>query len=161
MPPIDPRLQKLLDEAGVEYEIIHHRQDFRARATARDTRTPPQEFAKTVVLRIDGGYGLAVLPATHDVAPSCIARELGADEVELASEAQMRELMPECEVGAAPPFGTFYGLPLYASPLLARDERITFNAGTHRDAVRMAWADYQRLAKPRIVHLSHHEEGRA
>jgi Ala-tRNA(Pro) deacylase len=42
--------------------------------------------------------------------------------------------------------------------VLARDERITFNAGTHRDAVRMAWSDYERLAQPRVVSLSRHEE---
>jgi Ala-tRNA(Pro) deacylase len=53
-----------------------------------------------------------------------------------------------------------YDLPVYASPVLAEDERITFNAGTHRDAVRMAWADYARLAKPEIVHLSRHEAAR-
>jgi Ala-tRNA(Pro) deacylase len=160
MAPIDSRLQKLLDEHGVDYEIIHHREDFRARTTAEDTHTPPEEFAKTVLLRVDDGYALAVLPATHYVAPSHLARSIGAREVRLASELEMQERMPDCEVGSAPPFGVLYDLPVYASPLLAEDERITFNAGTHRDAVRMAWADYARLAKPEIVHVSRHEEAR-
>ena len=158
MAPIDSRLQKLLDEGGVEYEILHHREDFRARRTAADTHTPPQEFAKTVVVHVDDGYALAVIPATHFVAPARLARAIGADEVRLASESEMQKLMPNSELGAAPPFGMLHGLPTYASPLLAEDERITFNGGTHRDAVRMAWADYARLAKPEVVHLSHHEE---
>jgi Ala-tRNA(Pro) deacylase len=160
MAPIDPRLQKLLDEGGVEYEIVHHREDFRARRTAADTHTSPEEFAKTVVVHVDDGYALAVLPATHFVAPARLARAIGADDVRLASESEMQELMPDFQLGAAPPFGVFHGLPVYASPLLAEDERITFNGGTHRDAVRMAWADYARLAKPEVVHLSHHEEER-
>ena len=158
--PLNARLQKLLDASGVDYEIIHHRQDFRARTTAADTNTPPEEFAKTVVLWIDGGYALAVLPATHYVAPSRLARAIGADHVSLASEFEMKDLLPDCEVGAAPPFGKLFELPTYASALLAEDEHITFNAGTHRDAVRMAWADYKRLAQPRIEPLSHHEEER-
>jgi Ala-tRNA(Pro) deacylase len=87
-----------------------------------------------------------------------MARAIGADDVRLASEAEMENLLPDCEVGAAPPFGELFELPTYASPLLAEDEQITFNAGTHRDAVRMAWADYERLVRPRIEHLSHHEE---
>lgn len=157
---IDPRLQKLLDEGGVDYEVIHHREDFRARTTARDTHTPPEEFAKTVVLWIDDHYALAIVPATHNVAASRLARSIGASEVRLASESEMRDVMPDSEVGAAPPFGALYDLPVYASPLLAQDERITFNAGTHRDAVRMSWTDYQRLAEPEIVHLSHHEDDR-
>lgn len=158
MSPIQPRLQQLLDAGDAEYEILHHRPAFRARATAADTHTPAQEFAKTVVLRVDGGYALAVLPATHHVALARFARAIGADEVCLASESELQALMPDCELGAAPPFGALYGLRLYASPLLAQDEHITFNAGTHRDAVRMTWAHYARLAKPQIVPLSHHEE---
>jgi len=156
--PLNARLKKLLDASGVDYEIIHHREDFRARTTAADTNTPPEEFAKTVVLWIDDGYALAALPATHYVAPSRLARAIGADHVRLASEFEMKDLLPDCEVGTAPPFGKLFELATYASALLAEDEHITFNAGTHRDAVRMAWADYVRLAQPRIKHLSHHEE---
>ena len=160
MAPIHQRLQALLDESGVDYEIIHHREDFRARTTAADTHTPPEEFAKTVVVWVDGGYALVVLPASHFVAESRLARSVGAEKLRLATEFEMQDLLPDCEVGAAPPFGRLFDLPTYASPVLARDERITFNAGTHRDAVRMAWADYERLAEPEVVPLSRHEEER-
>lgn len=159
MARIDPRLERLLDEHGVDYEVIHHREGFRSRTTAEDTHTPPEEFAKSVLLRVDGGHALAVLPATHDVALARLAKSLGGGDVRLATESEVAERMRGSEVGAAPPFGHLYDLPLYASPLLARRERITFNAGSHRAAVRMAWSDYERLARPRIVHLSHHEDG--
>ena len=79
------------------------------------------------------------------MAPSRLARSLAADEVRLASEFEIADLCPDCEVGAAPPFGVLFDLPTYASPALARDEKITFNAGTHRDAVRISWADFERL----------------
>ncbi len=158
MAPIHLGLEKLLDEADVEYEIFHHREDFRAKTTARDTHTPVAEFAKTVLVRVDDGYALAVLPADHYVSPSRLGRSLDAEEVEVAPESVMEELMPDCEVGAAPPFGVLFALPTYACPSLARDERITFNAGTHRDAVRMAWADYERLAEPDVVAMSRHED---
>jgi Ala-tRNA(Pro) deacylase len=153
-----PTLQKLLDDEGVEYEILHHPTDYRARATAADTHTPPVEFAKAVFLWIDGGYAVAALPATHFVAPSRMARAIGADEIRLASEFEMADLCPDCEVGAAPPVGLLYGLRTYASPVLAGDERITFNAGTHQDAVRLGWADFERIASPEVVPLGRHED---
>ncbi|MBW2269116.1 MAG: deacylase [Deltaproteobacteria bacterium] len=158
--PILPRLQRLLDEADAEYQILHHPEDFRARTTAADTHTPPAEFAKTVLLWIDGGYALATLPADHFVALSRLARSIEADTVRLASEFEMNDLCPDCETGAAPPFGELFELTTYASPALARDELITFNGGSHRDAVRMSWTEYVRLAHPEIVPLSRHEEER-
>jgi Ala-tRNA(Pro) deacylase len=155
---LDPGLQKLLDEHEIEYELIHHREDVYARRTARDTHTPPGGFAKAIVVHVDGGYAMALVPSTHYLAPARFARSIGAGQVRLATELEMKRLMPGYEVGAAPPLPSLTGLRVYASPLLAHERQITFNAGTHRDALRMAWADYERLAKPEVVHLSHHEE---
>jgi prolyl-tRNA editing enzyme YbaK/EbsC (Cys-tRNA(Pro) deacylase) len=103
MAEIVKRLHELLDDSGVEYEIIHHRQDVTAEQTAADTHTPKREFAKTVFVWIDGQYALAVLPATHFVSVSKLERSLGASEVRLASEFEMGDLCLDCEVGAAPP----------------------------------------------------------
>ena len=155
---IDARLQQLLDDEGVGYEIIHHVADRRALRAAHDTRTPPREFAKVVLVHVDDGFALAVLPATHYLAPSRLAREVGARIVWLAAESEVRGVLPDFEVGAAPPFASLCGLPVYVSPLLAAGKTITFNAGNHCDALRMVWEDFARLAKPEVVHLSHHEE---
>lgn len=158
MSDVAKRLHDLLDESGVDYEIIHHKPDYRAEQTALDTHTPPKDFAKTVVLWIDGQYALAALPADHTVSERKLRRSIGAEDVRLAAEWEMEDLCPDCEIGAAPPFGVLYGLPTYVCPLLAEDEQITFNAGTHRDAVRMSWQDFERLVKPRVASMSKHED---
>ncbi len=158
MSEIARRLREQLDAADIDYEILHHAADYRARQTAADTHTPPEEFAKTIFVRIDGDYALVVIPATHSLSVRKLCSSVGAGEVELATEEEMRELCPDCDVGAAPPFGNLYGLPVYVSPLLARREKITFNAGNHRDAVRMDYRHFASLVQPRVVPLSRHEE---
>jgi Ala-tRNA(Pro) deacylase len=147
------RLLELLDDAAVEYEVIPHRPDFTAQRTAADTHTPGRQFAKTVVLEADGSYALAVLPAHHRVHFARL-RELLGTEINLASEQKVAELFPDCEVGAEPPFGNLYGLPVYVSPELAHDRYITFNGGTHHEAVRMRYADFERLVRPTILDFS-------
>ena len=157
MSEIAKRLKQFLEANGVRYETLHHPKDFTARDAAVDTGTPAAEFAKTVFVCVDGDYAMAVLPADHFVSERALEQSLDADHVRLASESQFEELCPDCELGAAPPFGNLYDLPVYVSPALARDERITFNAGTHEDAIRMAYADFERLVKPRVVHMGRHE----
>jgi Ala-tRNA(Pro) deacylase len=151
------RLKTFLDGEGVSYLVIHHRADVRAQETAADTDTPPEEFAKTVFLWVDGDPAMAVVPASRDVALGKLRRALGAAEVRLAHEREIRVLCPDCEIGAAPPFGPLYGMAVYASPALARDERITFNGGDHENALRMAWQDFARLVHPRVVPLAKHD----
>ena len=122
MAGIVPRLESFLDEHRVSYETIHHRKDYTARETAEDTHTPAKEFAKTVFLCIDGRYAMAVLPASEFISSKKVRRSLGAGEVRLATEGEVREACPDCDVGAAPPFGNLYNLPVYVSPALAKHD---------------------------------------
>jgi Ala-tRNA(Pro) deacylase len=151
------RVQQLLDAAGVDYTQILHRRDFHAANTALDTFTPPDEFAKTVFVWVDGAPAMAVLPANRQLAPSLLCRALGAKHVRVASELDLKTLCPDCEPGAAPPFGVLYDLPLYASRALEADEQITFNGGSHEQAIRMRFADWKRLASPQLVRLARRE----
>ena len=153
----EARLREYLDQQGVDYEMLHHREDFRAMATAVDTHTPPEEFAKTVFVWIDGKPAMAVLPADKQVALSKLRKALNAEEVRVATERDIRELCPDCELGAAPPFGNLYDLPVYASRSLAEDEEITFNGGSHTNAFRLAWRDYDKLVHPHVLALAKHD----
>jgi Ala-tRNA(Pro) deacylase len=151
------RLQQLLDGAGVTYTQIHHRRDYHAAKTALDTFTPPDEFAKTVFVWIDGKPAMAVLPANRQLAPSKLRKAIGASQVRLATEVDLKTLCADCEPGAAPPFGVLYDLPVFASLALEEDEEITFNGGTHDEAIRMRFEDWKKLAQPRMVRLARHE----
>ena len=157
MSGIVAKLKEFLEENGVDYEVIHHKTDYRARETARDTHTPQGEFAKSVFLLIDDQHAMAVVPASRDVAIGKLRDAVGAGEVRLASEDEFERLCPDCEVGAAPPFGNLYDLPVYVSKSLAADEQITFNAGSHSEAVRMSYRDFERLVKPRVLAVCKHE----
>jgi Ala-tRNA(Pro) deacylase len=151
------RLQQLLDAAGVEYTQIRHRRDYHASKTALDTFTPPDEFAKTVFVWVDGKPAMAVLPANKQLAPSKLRKAIGAQQVRLATETDLKTLCADCEPGAAPPFGVLYDLPVFASHALEEDEQITFNGGTHDEAIRMRFADWKKLARPKMVRLARNE----
>ena len=112
-------------------------------------RISGKELAKTVVLLVGEEMILAVLPAPNRVRLDKLAAEVG-NPVRLATEQEFSSLFPDCELGAMPPFGSLYNLPVYVDESLAADEAIVFNAGTHRDAIRMRYDDFVRLTKPRV-----------
>ena len=152
--PLAAKLRSLLERSATPFEVIHHKADHTARQTAWDTHTPPEAFAKTVFVQVDGRHAMAVLPAADELDVDKLRRGLGARSVELETESEFEHLCPDCELGAAPPFGALYDLPLYASPRLAKSGTITFNGGSHRDAVRMKYGDYERLAGPEVLPLA-------
>jgi len=145
------KLKEFLDANGVKYVSISHSQAFTAMEVAESAHVQGKEMAKTVILNVDGRLRMAVLPAIQKVDLELLRRELGAASVELALEQEFRSDFPGCEVGAMPPFGNLFGLEVLVEPRLAADREIAFNAGSHTELIRMAYQDFERLVRPRLV----------
>jgi Ala-tRNA(Pro) deacylase len=78
----------------------------------------------------------------------------GARTVSLAKEKEFSHRFPECEIGAMPPFGNLYEMPVLVDEILTQDKEIAFNAGSHRELIRLAYEDFARLVKPTILKFS-------
>ncbi|MFH5831160.1 aminoacyl-tRNA deacylase [Halalkalibaculum sp. DA3122] len=148
------RLTKYLDENDKKYVVIKHSKAFTAQEVAASAHIPGKEMAKTVMLKVDGDLKMLVLPSTHQVDFELVKQELQADEVELASEQEFNGLFPDCELGAMPPFGNLYDMETIVAESLTEDEEIAFNAGTHRELIRISFDDYKELVAPEIIHVS-------
>jgi Ala-tRNA(Pro) deacylase len=149
---VPQRLKSLLDSNHIPYQPLPHSTTYTAQGTATLMRISGKEIAKTVVLCAGTESEetiLAVVPGSKHVKLDKLAAVIGKP-VRLATELEFSPLFPDCELGAMPPFGGFYHLPVYADRSLARDEEIVFNAGTHHDAMRMTYDDFVRLAEPRL-----------
>jgi Ala-tRNA(Pro) deacylase len=149
------KLKELLDREGVKYVSIHHSPAFTAQEVAASAHIPGMELAKSVVVRLDGRAGLVVLPASQRVNFDVLKAQAGVAEARLATEQEFRDMFPDCELGAMPPFGNLYGLEVFVSKRLTEDREITFNACSHTELIRLAYADFARLAKPKVVDLTY------
>ena len=144
------RILEYLNQNGVPYNHHAHPDAYTAREVAEAEHVPTCEVAKTVVFVDENGYGMAVLSADCAVDMHELRMLLGP-RLRLATERELVDLFPECELGAMPPFGSLFRMPVYADSRLAREELIEFNVGTYRDVVRLRYRDYESLAKPIVV----------
>jgi len=148
------RLKEYLDRENVKYVSIRHSPAYTAQEIAASAHIRGQDLAKSVVVKVDGQMALAVLPASVKVDLGFLREAAGARRTELATESDFINAFPECELGAMPPFGNLYSMPVYVDERLTLDKEIAFNAGTHSELIRMPYADFARLAKPQVVRLS-------
>ncbi|MEW6750431.1 MAG: YbaK/EbsC family protein [Candidatus Latescibacterota bacterium] len=145
------KLCRFLDENGADYAFISHSPAFTAQEVAASAHIPGRQVAKTVMVKVDGKMVMAVLPALYEVDLESLREAVGAARAELAQEEEFTALFPDCTPGGMPPFGNLYGLDVLVDPSLAEDEEIAFNAGNHRDMIRMPYADFERLVQPTVV----------
>ena len=149
-------LQSYLDEMGVHYRASKHEDAFTAQDLAAAEHIPGRKVIKPVVVRADGEFVMCALPASHKIDLGELRQQLQCEEVQLADENALQEIFGDCELGAAPPIGRLYGLPTLMDESLFADDRVTFQAGTHCDAVTMTLADYRRVAQPEVAYFGRH-----
>ena len=150
------KLKDFLDKEGIEYISITHSKAFTAQKVAASAHIPGKELAKTVIVKIDGKMAMAVLPASYRVDSDLLKGALGAKTVELAQEKEFKDIFPNCDVGAMPPFGNLWDMDVFVAESLAENEEISFNAGSHTELVRMKFGDFRNLTNPVIIKYSIH-----
>ena len=147
------KLKDFLDSNQIKYRSIRHSPAYTAQEIAASAHISGKMIAKTVMIKVDGKMAMAVLPAENQVHFDFIQRALKTQAIKLAGEQEFKDMFPDCEVGAMPPFGNLYGMDVYVSETLAEDEEIAFNAGTHRELIMLSYNDFYQLAKPRIIRM--------
>lgn len=147
-------LQRVLDANHVPYAPLVHRGAYTAQELAAAEHVPGREHAKVAIVRAGKRFLMAVLSAPRKIDFRELAAVLPEKEAVLASEDEFTSLFPECEPGAMPPFGNLFGMEVIVDRSLELDEDIVFQAGSHTESVRMKYADFKRLVKPRVAEFA-------
>ncbi len=151
---IPRRIREYLESKNVAFEWLPHPEAFSAQEVAHSLHVSGKRLAKTVILDADGRLVMAVLPASHRLNLQGLRAILGAKQLEMLPESELAKIFPDCDLGAIPPLGVLYGIAVWVDRAVAESDEIVFTAGTHVDAVRIAYADFSELAKPRVGHFA-------
>jgi Ala-tRNA(Pro) deacylase len=145
------QLKEFLETNHVRYLSIDHSPTYTAQEIAAVAHVSGKQLAKTVIVKAGSQFIMVVIPATEHINFSELREWTGASEVDLARESEFKNKFPECEVGAMPPFGNLYGMPVFISDHLVTQDQIAFNAGSHSELLKMAYKDFDRLVHPKVI----------
>jgi Ala-tRNA(Pro) deacylase len=152
--PISMKLREHLEQEGVAYKHHVHAEAYTSQEIAAVAHIPGREMVKSVMLKADDELVMAVLSANDVADLDGLRDQIGCGTLRLATEDEFRNAFPSCQIGAMPPFGNIFNVPTYCELTLDQNRDIEFNAGSHFDTIRMAFADFKRLVNPRLVHFA-------
>ncbi len=156
---INERLMRLLQQNQAAYEVLPHGEAFTTQEVAQSVHVTGRVMAKVLVVREpSGSHLMVVLPASCRLDLGILSQETGRPGLALASEADLAALFPDCELGAMPPFGSLYGLPMYVDRCLEGSEKLFLQAGNHHEVVRLETKEYFRIARPLAGEFCMHRE---
>ena len=140
---IAPTLQKYLDQ-HVTYDVVQNEPTMSSTRTAQACHISGKRLAKAVVLRADGGFMLAVLPASHHIRLEDLRAQLGTN-VDFAAEGEIAGMFQDCARGAVPPVGDCYGLDWIVDDSIDDKGDVYLEAGDHATLIRMTYPQFAKL----------------
>lgn len=151
-------IAKYLESHHAPYRTRFHTRAISAPELAASTHVKGDRVAKSVIVEADGKKWIAVLPATELLDMSRLASALGASEAHLLDEHEFSHDFPECDVGAEPPFGGLFHMPVIADDTLAEQPEIVMRGGSHEEVVEMRWEDFEELEHPKVAAIGQRGE---
>jgi Ala-tRNA(Pro) deacylase len=149
------KLREYLDDNNVKYVIKTHSVAYTTPEIAALAHVPGKEWAKTVIIKIDGKLAMAVLPASYRINFDELKHAIGNKKIEMATEEEFESQFADCELGAMPPFGNLYDMDVFVAESLAEDDEITFNACSHKELMQMSYKDFEELVNPKVIKFSY------
>ena len=140
--------RQFLETCHVSFQHANHVRTVSAQRLAHEEHETGWRVVKPVLLKVGKDIVMAVLPAPLQVDLNKVKMALGRDDVSLATEDEFAALFPDCELGAEPPIGTPYGLPVYAERALRLDPYLVFRDGTHEGTFKVNTAEFLEATHP-------------
>jgi len=146
-------IRKLLDDNNVEYKCWDHPPVHTSEEAAKIRGTPLESGAKALVLRSEGKFLMVVIAGDKKMDFKKVKKAIGSDRLTLATPDEVLQVT-HCVIGAVPPFGNLFGIPVYLDKSLLRSPIINFNAGKHGTSIAMKIEEFQKAVQPTLVDVA-------
>lgn len=137
-------VKKYLAQQGGQYKVRQAQAGTDLLGCAGKANILLQQLACTQVIKDGSTFLMAVYPANHRLDLTELNSK-SRRRFESCDAAQLRELFPDCDRTALPPFGAPYGLKVIVDPALDAYEEVYFPAGLPQLFIRAGIEDFRSL----------------
>jgi len=137
----------LLDESHITYKTYQHEAVFTSQDAAKVRNTNMHQGAKALIMYADGNPIMVVVPGDMKVDTKGFKELYQVRDLRMATSEEVEQVTCVL-IGAVPPFGNIFQIPLYVDQRLRENEEIVFNAGEHTKSIQMKETDFEKVAKP-------------
>jgi len=147
------KLQSFLSEKDIKHEVMVHKPVFTSKQAAKVRGTELRQGARAIIFRVDKEFIQVVCPADKKINEAKVKEAAKTKKLKIATEQEVKKATG-CLIGAVPPFGHLFDLPVYVDKNLAENEDIAFNAGMNTKSIKMKYADWEKTVKPEVGEFS-------
>jgi nondiscriminating aspartyl-tRNA synthetase len=143
------KIKDLLEKQKIKYQLYEHEPVYTSEQAAKIRGTKLGQGAKALVMYADGKPIMLVLPANLKVDTKQFKSQFKFKDLRMATPEEIKKITG-CEIGAVPPLGNLFSLPLFVDTSLSGNDEIAFSAGLNTKSLKITYSDFTSLTKPTI-----------
>ncbi len=147
------RIIATLKNASVGYQTYEHVHVKTSEEAAVVRNTPLAWGAKAIVLYADDSPIMVVVGGDRKIDLKGFKKLYAIKDLRMASPDEV-EKVTSVTIGAVPPFGHIFSIPLYMDGAIRTGGTVVFNAGLHTKSISMSTHDYEMVAHPIVGEYS-------
>lgn len=142
-------VEPFLSSNHVAFSKQYHKPTLTSLDVAKVEHMDTSQVAKVVVSMDEKKRpALLVVPADRNIDLSKAKKSLKMPHLRLASENEMAEQFPDCEIGAVPPLKHWENVPVFVDDEGFSKDVLMFQAGSHRESVLLSYTDWVNFVQP-------------
>ncbi|MFA5742923.1 MAG: YbaK/EbsC family protein [Candidatus Paceibacterota bacterium] len=147
------KIIEALDLRGIKYEVFEHGPVYTSEQAAKAGGESINAGAKSLLLKADKDFVLAVLPGGKKLSSKKLKKILGSKNLRFATPQEVKEAMG-CEIGACYPLGSIIGIRTIVDSSLLENDKISFNPGLHNKTIKLKSKDYLLIVAVEVAEIS-------
>src|SRR3989344_4286911 len=140
-------IKDVLNKEKIDYEVLEHRPVFTSKEAAEVRGTELKQGTKALVLKTEEGFIQACVSGSKELDIEKLQKITLFKRIEMANAKDVRKATG-CNIGSVPPFGNLFDLKTYFDKLIAENNIVAFNAGSHTRSIKMKAKDLVRIVNP-------------
>jgi prolyl-tRNA editing enzyme YbaK/EbsC (Cys-tRNA(Pro) deacylase) len=151
---LNKKVSDYLEKNKYKYDEIGHKTTYTAWDTSQTERVKPQQVAKSLIIKANSDFILAVLSANRNLDKKKILKIINgqrkkgqkklAKKVDFAGEVWMKKNILG-KVGATPPFPKLLSLEGFVDGLLLKNKKIYVGSGDYKTSIRISPGQYLKI----------------
>lgn len=147
------RIVAVLTNAHLPFKSYEH-EPVRTSVEASQIRDTALHMGlKALVMYADDKPVMITVSADRKVDMKAFKTTFSVKDLRMATPEEV-EKVTTVTIGAVPPFGHIFGIPLYMDQSVRDSETIVFNAGLHHKSISLSQKDYEKVANPIVGEYS-------
>lgn len=153
--PISSKVINFLNKAKVKYEQIEHKKVFTAYDKAATLKVKPNVIGKSLALKADRDLAIVLVPGNKKLDLMKIKKAVNVwrkkqslkliKKVDFISETIIKNKFKGIKIGAIPPFGEIWKLPVFVDRGLMKEKNIFVNSGIYEISFKISPKVFEKL----------------